>query len=88
MQSAEVFPDDRIVVSAIRQLSWTHFIALIPLQNPLQRDFYTEICRIEGWSVKTLREKIYGMLYERTAISKKPGLKYLNISLNCPARIY
>jgi hypothetical protein len=27
MQFAEVFPDEEIVVSLIRQLSWTHFIA-------------------------------------------------------------
>jgi len=61
-----------IVVSAIRQLSWTHFIALIPLKDSLQREFYIELCKIEGWNVKTLRQKIDGMLYERTAISKKP----------------
>ena len=72
MQFAEVFADEAIVVSAIRQLSWTHFIALIPLKEPLQRQFYAEMCRVEKWSVKTLRAKIDGMLYERTAISKKP----------------
>lgn len=72
IQFAEVFPDEQIVVSAIRQLSWTHFIALIPLKESLQREFYLELCKIEGWSVKTLRQKIDGMLYERTAISKKP----------------
>jgi predicted nuclease of restriction endonuclease-like (RecB) superfamily len=72
MQFAEVFADEQIVVSAVRQLSWTHFIALIPLKKPLQREFYAEMCRIEKWNVKTLRKKIDGMLYERTAISKKP----------------
>ena len=72
IQFAEVFSDKKIVVSLIRQLSWTHFIALIPLKNNLQRDFYAEMCRIERWSVRTLRKKISGMLYERTAISKKP----------------
>ncbi len=72
IQFAEVFSDKKIVVSLIRQLSWTHFIALIPLKNDLQRDFYSEMCRIERWSVRTLRKKIDGMLYERTAISKKP----------------
>lgn len=30
-----------------------------------------EMCRLENWSVRTLREKMDGMLYERTAISKK-----------------
>jgi predicted nuclease of restriction endonuclease-like (RecB) superfamily len=72
MQFAEVFSDEAIVVSAIRQLSWTHFIALIPLKDPLQRQFYAEMCRVENWSVKTLRAKIDSMLFERTAISKKP----------------
>jgi predicted nuclease of restriction endonuclease-like (RecB) superfamily len=57
----------------MRQLSWTHFTLLIPLKQPLQREFYTEMCRIEKWSVRTLRDKIDSMLYERTAISKKPS---------------
>jgi predicted nuclease of restriction endonuclease-like (RecB) superfamily len=30
------------------------------------------MCRVERWSVRTLRQKIDSMLYERTAISKKP----------------
>ena len=33
---------------------------------------YTELCRIEGWSVSTLRRKIDSMLFERTAVSRKP----------------
>lgn len=72
VQFAEVFPDREIVVSLIRQLTWTHFIALIPLDKPLQREFYAEMCRVERWSVSTLRKKIGGMLYERTALSRKP----------------
>jgi predicted nuclease of restriction endonuclease-like (RecB) superfamily len=72
MQFAEVFPHQEIVVSAIRQLSWTHFVALLPIKEPLERVFYAEMCRLESWSVKTLRNKITSMLYERTAISKKP----------------
>ena len=72
IQFAEVFPDKEIVVSLIRELSWTHFIALIPQKDPLQRQFYAEMCRVEGWSVRKLRKKIDSMLYERTAISRKP----------------
>ncbi len=72
MQFAQVFPDEQIVASAMRQLSWSHFMELIPLKQPLQREFYAEMCRIEKWSVKILRSKIDSMLYERTAISKKP----------------
>ena len=70
---AEVFPGVNIVSTLSAQLSWSHFVEIIPLKNDLQRDFYAEMCRIERWSVRTLREKIGGMLYERTALSKKPG---------------
>lgn len=73
IQFATAFPDERIVVSLIRQLSWTHIIALIPIKDPLKRDFYTEMCRMERWNVRTLRQKIDGMLFERTAISRKPA---------------
>ena len=72
IQFAEVFADEKIVVSLIRQLSWTHFIALIPLKDPLKRDFYAEMCRIERWSVRALRAKIDSMLFERTALSRQP----------------
>jgi predicted nuclease of restriction endonuclease-like (RecB) superfamily len=72
VQFAQIFPEKEIVVSLIRQLTWTHFIALIPLDKPLQRDFYAEMCRVERWSVSLLRKKIGGMLYERTALSRKP----------------
>ncbi|SMZ52507.1 PDDEXK nuclease domain-containing protein [Pseudomonas aeruginosa] len=73
VQFAVTFPDEQIVVSLIRQLSWTHFIALIPLKDPLQRDYYAQMAGAERWSVRTLRERINSMLYERTALSKKPG---------------
>jgi len=72
IQFSEVFPDEQILVSLIRHLSWTHFIALIPLKDQLQRDFYAEMCRMERWSVRTLRKKIGSMLFERTALSRKP----------------
>ena len=72
IQFAVVYPSREIIVSLIRHLSWTHLIALIPLKEPLQREFYAEMCRVERWSVRALRKKIDSMLYERTAISKKP----------------
>ena len=72
IQFAEVFPDEQIVASLMRQLSWTHFLEIIPLKDPLQRDFYAEMCRIERWNVRQLRKKIGGMLFERTALSRKP----------------
>ena len=43
------------------------------LKDDLQRQFYIEMSILERWSTRKLQEKIDGMLYERTAISKKPG---------------
>lgn len=72
MQFASVFRDFEIVASAMRQLSWTHFLLLIPITEDTKRDFYIEVCKIENWSVRTLKEKINSLLFERTVISKKP----------------
>lgn len=72
IQFADVFSRKRIVASLLRQLSWSHFTLLLPLKEPLQREFYAEMCRVERWSVRTLRRKIDSMLYERTALSRKP----------------
>jgi predicted nuclease of restriction endonuclease-like (RecB) superfamily len=69
---AEVFPDRQIVHALSAQLSWTHLRDIIYLEDQIKRDFYAEMCRIERWSTRTLKEKIDSMLYERTAISKKP----------------
>ena len=50
IQFATVFPDEKIVAALRRQLGWTHFKAIIPIADPLKRDFYAEMCRIERWS--------------------------------------
>ncbi len=68
----EVFPDGEVVSSLSRELGWSHFVELIPMSDALKRDFYAEMCRVERWSVRTLRGKIGGMLFERTALSRKP----------------
>jgi predicted nuclease of restriction endonuclease-like (RecB) superfamily len=69
---AEAFPDLEIVAALSRQLAWSHFKEVVYVSDGLQRNFYAEMCRIEGWSVRTLRKKIQSMLFERTALSKKP----------------
>lgn len=72
IQFAEAFPDEPIVATLSRELSWSHFVEILPLKQPLEREFYAEMCRIERWSVRTLRERIGSQLYLRTALSKQP----------------
>ncbi len=69
---AETFPEFQIVSTLWRQLSWSHFKIIMYRNSDLERDFYAQMCRLEKWSVRTLRTKIDSMLFERTAISKKP----------------
>lgn len=71
---AEVFPDEHVVRSLVSTLSWTHIRLIIYIDDPLKRDFYAEMSRIERWSTRTLQQKIDSMLFERTALSKKPEL--------------
>ncbi len=74
LRFSEIFKQEEIVYALSRQLSWTHFRTLIYIQDPLKRDFYSEMSRIEGWSSRILQERIDSMLFERTALSKKPDV--------------
>lgn len=70
IQFFQLFPDEAIVSTLSAQLGWSHFIELLPIKDSLARDFYAEMCRIEHWDVRMLRQKIGGMLFQRTALSK------------------
>ncbi len=69
---AEVFQDEAIVSTLWRQLGWSHIKEILYFDDELKRMFYIEMCKVEKWSVRVFRERINSMLYERTAISKKP----------------
>ncbi len=69
---AEVFPNREILHTLCAELSWSHLKLIIGIENPLKRDFYIEIAKLERWSVRQLQERINSMLFERTALSRKP----------------
>ena len=70
---AQLFSDPKIASTLSAELGWSHFVEIISIKDQLKREFYAEMCRIERWSVRTLRSKISGMLFERTALSKRPN---------------
>lgn len=72
LRFAETITEKEIVYTLCRQLSWSHIRMVIFMEDPLKRQFYIEMCKIEKWSVRAFREKINSMLYERTSISKQP----------------
>lgn len=73
-----VIQDVRILHALRAKLSWTHLRQLIYIEDDIKREFYIQICIHENWSVRTLSSKIDSMLFERTAISKKPEITIIN----------
>lgn len=69
---SQVFDDFEIVSALSRQLSWTHFRKFIYIEDDLKREFYIQMCCLDKWSTRVLDNRIDSMLYERTALSKKP----------------
>jgi predicted nuclease of restriction endonuclease-like (RecB) superfamily len=72
LRVAESFPDEQILYALCKELTWSHLRLLMFIDDPLKRDFYIEIARLERWSVRQLQECITSMLFERTAISRLP----------------
>ena len=70
----ELLADVQIVSSLLRQFSWSRFPSLVYLKDPLQREFYAEMCRIEYWSTRTLQEPIQAILFEHTAVRARAQL--------------
>lgn len=68
----KLFPEFNIVAALSHKLSWSHIVEIISIKKVVEREFYIQMCIIENWSIRELRKKIDSMLYERTAISKKP----------------
>ena len=62
------FPEYEKVATLSQQLTWSHFVELLPIEDELKRDFYATMCKNENWSVRTLRERkkkcyMNGLLY-------------------------
>jgi predicted nuclease of restriction endonuclease-like (RecB) superfamily len=75
---SELYSDLQIVQTLSAQLSWSHIYSLIYIKEDLKREFYTQMSIHERWSVRTLQTRIDSMLFERTAISKKPEQTIVN----------
>lgn len=69
---AERFPDLSIWTPLVSKLSWSHFLQVISIEEDVKRQFYLTMAADQRWSKRTLKAKIDGMLYERTAIAKQP----------------
>ncbi len=66
LQFAEKFTDFELVVTLSRQLSWSHFLVLIPLKTKQERLFYAKLVAENGFGVRELRKQLSKKVFERT----------------------
>lgn len=69
LQFAEQFTDFEIVVPLARQLSWSHFILLLPLKSQEAKMFYAQKVVNELLGKRELRKQIADKAFERTSIA-------------------
>jgi predicted nuclease of restriction endonuclease-like (RecB) superfamily len=67
IQFAQKYTNYENVVTLSRNLSWSHFITLIPIKNEEARNFYSKLCFKSRYSVRELRKQIEKKVFERTA---------------------
>ena len=69
VQFAQTFPQPEIVATLSRQLSWSHFVNLLPLKTEPARQFYAQQAAAQTWSVRELRQQIERKAFERTELA-------------------
>ena len=72
-QFYNVFRDEKVSQFAT-QLSWSHYVELLPLKNVDKIKYYINICKEQHIGRDTLREKIRNNEYERLPIETKNKL--------------
>lgn len=69
IQFTEEFPDFEIVVPLARQLSWSHFLVLIPIKSEEAKYFYAQKAAEGQWGKRNLRYQISRKAFERAEIA-------------------
>lgn len=82
MQFAEIFRDMQIVVTLSRQLTWSHFLVLIPLKSVEAQQFYVQLAINETLGVRELRKQIANKAFERTEIANLQSSQNENFPIN------
>ncbi|TRZ52721.1 DUF1016 family protein [bacterium] len=78
---SDLFPENRAsaeltrardlsVLSRRFPLGWSHYVALLTIDNPEERRFYEIEAGANAWSVRELERQIASSLYQRLALSR------------------
>jgi predicted nuclease of restriction endonuclease-like (RecB) superfamily len=82
MQFAEQFTDFQIVVTLSRQLSWSHYLAILPIKTHEAKVFYANQVGNSFMSVRELRRQIALKAFERTNIADAQIIETTHIPFN------
>ncbi|WP_396168808.1 YhcG family protein [Flavobacterium sp.] len=82
MQFAEQFTDFQIVVPLSRQLSWSHFVELLPLKTIEAKLFYAQNASNNLFGIRELRRQIALKTFERTSIADAQIVEATQIPFN------
>ena len=72
-QFYNVFSDEKVSTLST-QLSWSHYVELLPIKNKEELLYYLDLSMSQCIDVRTLREKIKSQEYERLSIDTKDKL--------------
>ena len=65
----ELYIEYPIFATVSRKLTWSHYVALLKIDDSLARSFYEKQTEIEQWGVRELKRQIKSMLFHRLALS-------------------
>jgi predicted nuclease of restriction endonuclease-like (RecB) superfamily len=66
----EDFEEEKLPAETlVKKLTFTHFVELIKVEEPLKRLFYEIECIKGNWNYRQLQRQIGSLLYERTGLS-------------------
>jgi predicted nuclease of restriction endonuclease-like (RecB) superfamily len=82
LRFAEQFTDSQIVVPLSRQLSWSHFVELLPLKSIEAKLFYAQNAADNLFGIRELRRQIALKAYERTSIADAQIIESTQIPFN------
>lgn len=82
MQFAEQFSELEIVVSLSRQLSWSHFVTILPLKTQEAKLFYAQAAASQALGIRDLRKQIAQKTFERTQLANVQVSSSTHLPLN------
>jgi len=72
---AQEFSDYNILPPLVAQLSWSHFLILIPLKSKEAKLYYAQNCMEQNWGKRELLNQIQRKAFERTELA---NIQFLN----------